>query len=91
MGGRGSGRKPDPLKNERRQNAPFKTGRGEEIYIPNLSGVKREIREGTHNITTDDLAEGSTNLYDKTVVLNEDNRNNIYMDLKNMSCITLVL
>lgn len=64
MGGQGSGRPPKPenmIKRER--EAMFKTGSGEEIYIPNLSGVKHEIKQGTHNITTDDLSEGVSNLY----------------------------
>ena len=62
MGGKGSGRRPNP-ENIIKRNYQAIAATSEPIYIPNLSGVKHEIKEGTHNITTDDLAEGSTNLY----------------------------
>jgi len=41
-------------------------GKAEEFVLPNLSGVQHEIKAGTHSITTDDLKEGSNNLYFKS-------------------------
>ena len=62
MGGQGSGRKPNPM-NVVKKNWNDIQRSTQEIFIPNLSGVKHEIKEGTSGISTDDLAEGSTNLY----------------------------
>ena len=62
MGGRGSGRKPSAETIVKRSQ-PIASTISENIIIPNYSGVKHEISEGTSNISTDDLNEGSTNLY----------------------------
>lgn len=71
MGGEGSGRKPDPIKQLIGFNQPANTGVSPAFFLPNLSGTKHEIKEGTSNITTDDLAEGTINkYYDATVAAN---------------------
>src|SRR3990167_4150194 len=68
MGGQGSGRPPSAesiiKKTQFQPQAPIASSGGEGMFLPNLSGVQHELRRGTHNITTDDLAEGVTNLYD---------------------------
>lgn len=64
MGGDGSGRKPDPIKAMLQQmTPPINTNVCNAMILPNLSGVKHEIKEGTSNITSDDLKEGSTNKF----------------------------
>jgi len=62
MGGEGSGRKPDPMKRLFPKETPIANA-PDAMFIPNLSGVQHEIREGTHAISTDDLTEGTTNKF----------------------------
>lgn len=64
MGGQGSGR-PRNAEKHLTSNWDAMQKQSEELFIPNLSGVQNEIKEGTHNITTDDLTEGTTNKYYK--------------------------
>src|SRR3990167_11211204 len=66
MGGEGSGRHKDPVKRLSELKTPI-INLGEPVFLPNLSGVKTEIKSGTSNITTDDLTQGSTNLYSQWV------------------------
>ena len=65
MGGVGSGRPPSVetlVKRFSEQNKPSADVWNAGV-LPNLSGVKNEIRNGYANITTDDLVEGSGNKY----------------------------
>ena len=63
MGGVGSGRKPNMLKKLIGSGRPINPGNS--LYLPNLSGVKHELKEGVSGITTDDVNEGTTNEYSK--------------------------
>ena len=63
MGGEGSGRKPDPFKALMQATTQPNPNVVSNMILPNLSGVQHELKAGTHNITTDDIAEGAINKY----------------------------
>lgn len=68
MGGQGSGRRPDPVKKLIGMNQPASTDGGQ-IYLPNLSGVKHEIAEGTSNFSIDDIPDvDNTNKADNKIL-----------------------
>lgn len=52
MGGDGSGRKPDPFKALLRSSQPNNTMVASNMVLPNLSGVKHELQEGTKSKDT---------------------------------------
>ena len=71
MGGRGSGRPPNMVRRHTESSAVLGRIEGQPLVLPNYSGVKKHISEG-HGITTDDLAEGTTNLYSQWITNGSD-------------------
>ena len=65
MGGKGSGRKPDPYKQRGPKQSPVGNVLGGDFYFPNLTGMAHAMQNNPHAPTTDDLTEGSTHEYSK--------------------------